>query len=71
METLNYKKKEKQVETLTNRTKIVKERSNKMSFVSLDLKWSLECQFCFCLHLENNAVLMVKWCAIQIKKNSD
>ena len=47
METRNNKKILKQVETLTNRTNIVKERSEKMSFISLDLKWSHECQFCF------------------------
>jgi len=51
METRNYKKILKQVETLTNRTNIVKERSKKMSFVSLDLKWIHECTFCKCLHL--------------------
>ena len=51
METRNYKKILKQVETLTNRTNIVKERSKKISFVSLDLKWIHECTFCKCLHL--------------------
>jgi len=42
MQTRNFKKLEKQLETLNNRTKIVKERSKKMSFVSLDLQWSRE-----------------------------
>jgi hypothetical protein len=51
MEIRNNEKILKQVETLTNRTNIVKERSEKMSFISLDLKWSHECPFCFCLHL--------------------
>ena len=51
MQTRNIKKIEKQVEILTNRTNIVKERSKKMKFVSLDLKWSFECKYCFCLHL--------------------
>lgn len=51
MEFRNFQKIEKQLETLTNRTNVVIERSKKMSFVSLDLKWSYECKYCFCLHL--------------------
>ena len=51
MQTRNIKKIEKQLVILTNRTNIVKERSKKMKFVSLDLKWSFECKHCGCLHL--------------------
>ena len=47
----NYKKLEKQQEILLRRSNYVLEKKNRMRFLKLDLKWSIECQFCYCLHL--------------------
>ncbi len=47
----NYKKLEKQQEILLWRSNYVLEKKKRMRFLKLDLKWSIECPFCYCLHL--------------------
>ena len=47
----NYNKLQKQQQVLLKGSNYVLERKPRMRFINLNLSWNIECQFCYCLHL--------------------
>ena len=47
----NYNKLQKQEQVLLKRSNYVLEKKSRMRFINLNLSWNIECQFCYCLHL--------------------